>query len=331
MSTPLSATTMAHIPARIEDDTETSSISDYDSEWTHISQSEDENEHHHPTSPTDDSASHVETDTDSVGDRWEGLASQSFVESPTDLPDDSEPLLSSSEIQGNSSYEEDNQMVNAGLDCSVTSTLEAQRSRSAQSSLPSSMMSSKLKLSFPDPLLRSAEAIRSPPVVDNQLLEVSKNAFSWTHADLGSSSTPEVSAVLETVQNDTQAPDIIYNLSLVLYGSSTASKWSIAEKVLSILLPQGQCVMEEDTALARVYRSEVYSPGNQADADPLIHVVDQTLGVDKVSQTSLSSLITFTVLSTGGQSRFETFVGYCYSSFCRCLHSYGPYFLSTYY
>ncbi|KAF9818867.1 hypothetical protein IEO21_02523 [Rhodonia placenta] len=180
---------------------------------------------------------------------WVGLAD--------DLPDESPRLplsLTARSVAYNSDLaplipdeqetedHEEEQRVKAALDQSMMSTLSATASRSNSNSLNASLssivQSRDLRLSFPDPLTSSRDALLNTSydhVVDHIDADVlpSMTADSVpetdpapTTADPGAHATPVVP------EDDTCEAAISPDFYIVLYGSSSAVKWSLIDKLL---------------------------------------------------------------------------------------------------
>lgn len=300
-----------------DEQTDTSSLSDYDSEWTQISGTEDESDFPHLTAYSDRPLSRTGTVDDSVdGDVWEGFVE----EQSTHLHEEHERVYPSNAIiegEGEqaprsictSPVATDDDRINKVLDCSVVSTLRASRARSLASSLHSSLTDSqsKLRLSFPDPLLRANDELilDSAPHTDasefTDASDVLGNKLSIAD-DL-----PSLLSIEETVSHVdvTEAPEefdeptgipenIQCILSIMLYGSASGVKWQAAEKVIKLIL---QCdtlsIVRDEGSTARWYTYEFYNINSVKDdkVPPYIRVVDRTSNSPDAVRNCISSFL----------------------------------------
>lgn len=280
------STAMSTRYEHFEDETDASSVSDYDSEWTQISGAEDGDSDGAPlTGGSDRPLSRDGTLDGSIdGDVWEGIVDESASEygehreftrldeldATQDHRDSTAQSLSASAI----ATEDDR--VNTALDCSLMGTLRASRIRSASASLQGSMTESqsKLRLSFPDPLLRPTDDSSDSdpaPVTDDSVQETSDTLNEKNLSESEASSSPVVvekpptlgsaeEQIEETKSESvpelptpplvppTTPTNSICVISIVLYGSASLSKWSVAEKILKLALqidflptPSQQC------------------------------------------------------------------------------------------
>ncbi|KZT72987.1 hypothetical protein DAEQUDRAFT_722081 [Daedalea quercina L-15889] len=145
---------------------------------------------------------------------------------------------------------EEEQRVKDALDQSMMSTLSSSRSNTLSGSHSSLVRSRDLRLSFPDPLSSSRddslnasyEAVAPPPDDDadaspavasgadsspDHTVDIDAN-LAPTAADPGSLATPVVPDAEESGYEDECKPDF----HVVLYGASSAVKWSLIDKLL---------------------------------------------------------------------------------------------------
>ncbi|OCB84683.1 hypothetical protein A7U60_g8203 [Sanghuangporus baumii] len=243
---------------RVEDE-ETSSLSDYDSEWTQVSGAEDDSDYPPLSAVSDRPLSRVDTFDGSIdGDLWEGLmdgirrsASQSSdqthpsdvdIDATEEVPPDSEPL---SEDVVSRTHEDDTD--NDALDSELIGTLTASRARSASASLRASLSESqsKLRLSFPDPLSSRELGAKSdhqdtsaPPSSVEEHCENTTADVVSSFAEVNLPLTPSDSDPTDEMEATVlpipaSAPCV---LLLSLYGSSNSSKWQIAERIMKLIL-----------------------------------------------------------------------------------------------
>lgn len=317
----LPPTAMSTRPEHFEDETDASSVSDYDSEWTQISgaASEDGDSDGGPlTAGSDRPLSRADTLDGSIdGEIWEGLVDDVASDygerrlftrldelDATQLDRDSTAQsLSASVI----ATEDDR--VNSALNCSLMGTLRASRIRSAASSLQGSMTESqsKLRLSFPDPLLkptddgpdgRDSDSDRAPAEVDSAQDRASDehhdtfvdSEASHSPADVGIHPTlgisdqhdEEIVPFVEEPPTSPAAPkrSAVCALNLILYGSASSSKWAVAEKILKLALRIDFLVPFEDEGGLRRYvlstnSEDIDSTNNELSS--YAQVVDRTL------------------------------------------------------
>ena len=285
------------------DDEDTSSLSDYDSEWTQVSGMEDDD--FPPLSAaSDSSSSHTDiVDGNLNGDVWEGLAdglhriSSSLSEIPSSVDDDATRELTSEDARSlgasvATKVNEDDDRVSVALNSSVVGTLRASRTRSASSSLHASLTESqsKLRLSFPDPLTSSKDELvdESDPrpllKEQNNIDEPYTSSVSSSFTDIEGPATLEASeksdksAVLTNYQ-----PIPIYAsciLSIIIYGSASSSRWQIVDKVLSLVLQYRGPVpaFVEDGCSRRYYyeASVLRIPGASQGEQLFVRIIDRT-------------------------------------------------------
>ncbi|TDL25866.1 hypothetical protein BD410DRAFT_784901 [Rickenella mellea] len=271
-------------PVRFEDDADSSSVSDYDSEWTQVSQSEDESDIPLFGGTTDGSVSQF--DSDSLdGDAWEamsdglpetaGVANEQVFATAAIATSALDSGLDHSLPPEQPVIEDDRQMM-AALDNSLSGTLECARTRPSACTPDGSMMESqsKLRLSFPDPLFRSTEdisrsyeTVKTPRKKATSLPDSSVDALSTdtpmsASMDTGLSPTPDVadSVAEETPQNSIHS-DFSLCFSISLYGFHQKSCWDIAEKLLELAFPADDVAMfSEDNEHTRIYRVHSIRP-----------------------------------------------------------------------
>jgi len=183
-------------------------------------------------------------DSDAQG--WEGLVDDGADESPsvplpltrsTALSSDPAPFDSDLPVEQEDPEEEER--VKAALDQSMMSTLSSSASRSGVNSLNGSHSSivhpRDLRLSFPDPLTSSRdellnisfENVVASPDADASPSADSDTGVAPTTADPGACTMPEVSE-----DDDVCEAAINPDFYIVLYGSSSAVKWSLIDKIL---------------------------------------------------------------------------------------------------
>jgi len=279
------------MPSRSDrlDDEDTSSVSDYDSEWTQVSGTEDEAEGESDFLPVsihgDRPLSRAGSSLD--GDVWEGFADDvqshpgDVTVEPNAAVDVDDDLLQADAVAAT----EDDVQINSVLNSSLVGTLRS-RARSAAGSLQSSMTESqsKLRLSFPDPLVRPEEEViqTSSPVasVAGEQFEscsCSTDGDSSSFADIGAPSTLIVSETqVEVIPQEDPASRLF---SIVLYGSAASSKWRIAELIMkAIVQREPQSVSERDG-------HRIYFYDELEDLTPIkaihIQVIDRTLSGTK--------------------------------------------------
>ncbi|KAL5504134.1 hypothetical protein ACEPAH_8207 [Sanghuangporus vaninii] len=257
-SKPLCSTQMQPRTDRVEDE-ETSSLSDYDSEWTQVSGAEDDSDYPPLSAVSDRPLSRADTFDGSIdGDLWEGFmdgirrsASQSSdqthpsdadIDATEEVPPDSEPL---SEDLVSRTHEDDTD--NDALDSELIGTLTASRARSASASLRASLSESqsKLRLSFPDPLSSRELGTKSdhqdtsaPPSSVEEHCENTTADVVPSFAEVNLPLTPsdsDPSDEMEVTVLPTPASAHCV-LLLSLYGSSNSSKWQIAERIMKLIL-----------------------------------------------------------------------------------------------
>lgn len=317
----LPPTAMSTRPEHFEDETDASSVSDYDSEWTQISgaASEDGDSDGGPlTAGSDRPLSRADTLDGSIdGEIWEGLVDDVASDygerrlftrldelDATQLDRDSTAQsLSASVI----ATEDDR--VNSALNCSLMGTLRASRIRSAASSLQGSMTESqsKLRLSFPDPLLKpsddgtddhDSDSDRAPAEVDSAQDSASDEHYdtfvdseaSHSPADVGIHPTlgisdqhdEEIVPFAEEPPTSPAAPksSAVCALNLILYGSASSSKWAVAEKILKLALHIDFLAPFEDEGGLRRYVLSTNSEDIDSTTNELTsyaQVVDRTL------------------------------------------------------
>ncbi|KAH8118018.1 hypothetical protein DFH11DRAFT_872578 [Phellopilus nigrolimitatus] len=191
--------------------------------------------------------------------------------------------------------DEDNRINNA-LNCSVMGTLRASRVRSASSSLHASLTESqsKLRLSFPDPLLRpendtesdmalQADSSSQNGTTDEHCENIAVEDASSSFADIEAPSMLDVS---EVIYEDTSSPPVQTDhasclLSLVLYGSASLSKWQIAERILTLTLQyegESPFIVEEGTTRRYYVDSTLVKAAIHAASEQSLYVrvVDRT-------------------------------------------------------
>lgn len=251
--------TLAENPAplssriRIDDDGDTSSISDYESEWTQISQSGDESDASpYRVADTDESSSH--RDVDSVdGFDWMGEPDEPGPESsvirehieltlPPPVAADEMPRA----ISPVASVHEDDLRLNEALDASMASTLEVARSRLTSPTPDDALTASqsRLRLSFPDPLMRSNEDISrsyedvdttqsmvATPNTSDQEGDITFPDTSSATVDPGFTPTPAATSDVHEVTASTVPINYRVIASIVLYGYKSQKRWSVAESV----------------------------------------------------------------------------------------------------
>ncbi|KAL5525791.1 hypothetical protein ACEPAG_7128 [Sanghuangporus baumii] len=256
-SKPLCSSQMPPRTDRIEDE-ETSSLSDYDSEWTQVSGAEDDSDYPPLSAVSDRPLSRADTFDGSIdGDLWEGLmdgirrsASQSSnqthpsdvdIDATEEVPPDSDPL---SEDVVSRTHEDDTD--SCALDSELIGTLTASRARSASASLRASLSESqsKLRLSFPDPLSSRElgsksdheDTSASPSSVEEHCENTTADVVS-SFAEVNLPLTPSDSNPPDEMEAtvlpiSASAPCV---LLLSLYGSSSSSKWQIAERIMKLI------------------------------------------------------------------------------------------------
>ncbi|KAL5486003.1 hypothetical protein ACEPAI_7047 [Sanghuangporus weigelae] len=243
---------------RIEDE-ETSSLSDYDSEWTQVSGAEDDSDYPPLSAVSDRPLSRADTFDGSIdGDLWEGFmddirrsASQSSdrthpsdvdIDATEEVPPDSEPL---SEDVVSRTHEDETH--DDALDSELIGTLTASRARSASASLRASLSESqsKLRLSFPDPLssrelgAKSDHEDTAAPTssveehCENTAADVI-SSFAEVNLPLTPSDSDPTDEMEATVLPISASAPCVLLLSL--YGSSSSSKWQIAERIMKLIL-----------------------------------------------------------------------------------------------
>ncbi|KLO17183.1 hypothetical protein SCHPADRAFT_900813 [Schizopora paradoxa] len=256
------ATPMSSRAERLDDE-DTSSVSDYDSEWTQISGTEDEGESDflpvavHGDRPLSRAGSSVD------GDVWEG-----FTDDAQSHPGDVtvEPIAMADVDDDTHQTDvvaatEDDLQINSVLNSALEGTLRSARARSVGGSLQSSMTESqsKLRLSFPDPLVRPEEVIQNPSPVASvsgeQFDSCSTDGDSSSFADIGAPSTSIVSETTDEVIQGDPAPPLPPLFSIVLYGSTASPKWRIAELVQKAIL-QREFQSFSTTKSRRIYHYE---------------------------------------------------------------------------
>lgn len=263
------------------DDEDTSSVSDYDSEWTQVSGTEDEGEGESDFLPVtlhgDRPLSRAGSSVD--GDVWEGFADDAqphpgdVTAGPIAMVDVDDELHQSDVVAAT----EDDLQINSVLNSSLQGTLRSVRARSVGGSLQSSMTESqsKLRLSFPDPLVRPEEVMEiSSPVASvsgDQFDSCSTDGDSSSFADIGAPSTLIVSETPDEVIPEDPASRL---LSIVLYGSAASSKWRIAELVMKAI------VQREFQSFSETNGHRVYFYDELEDLTPVkpthIQVIDRT-------------------------------------------------------
>ncbi|EMD34070.1 hypothetical protein CERSUDRAFT_117582 [Gelatoporia subvermispora B] len=241
---------------------------------------------------------------------WEGLAEDSSDESPRDclITANSLPLslrqtaLGSaleSPLSGNDDPEEE-QRVKDALDQSMMSTLSSSRSNSLNASVQTSIVHSRdLRLSFPDPITSSrdnmlstsyeevsspvspsppetVEAARGVARVPSGSAADATTGDKPTAADPGSSTTPEVPQV--DVPRGL-APVIHPDFYVVMYGASSAMKWSFVDALLDkiargIGLHASPKVIEQANTYTRFFLSS--GNGKEDEVARAVSVVDCT-------------------------------------------------------
>lgn len=285
------------------DDEDTSSLSDYDSEWTQVSGMEDDD--FPPLSAASDrSSSHTDiVDGNLNGDVWEGLAdglhriSSRLSEIPSSVDDDATRELTSEDARSlgasvATKVNEDDDRVSVALNSSVVGTLRASRTRSASSSLHASLTESqsKLRLSFPDPLTSSKDEIVDesdprPLLKDqNNIDDPYTSSVSSSFTDIEGPATLEASEKSDKSAVSTNYQPIpIYAsciLSIIIYGSASSSRWQIVDKVLSLVLQYRGPVpaFVEDGCSRRYYyeASVLRIPGASQGEQLFVRIIDRT-------------------------------------------------------
>lgn len=313
---------------RFDDETDTSSVSGYDSEWTQISGTEDDGEASPMTADGGDRALSRETTDENIdGEVWEGFvdeASLSANASEDEMLHDALATLSDVERHEAEAQFDDaiaaahDQRVNDALNCSVIGTLRATRTRSMPSSLQNSFMDpqTKLRLSFPDPLIRSVEGMVSPfDNVDSSELDstviktepeegdISFSRDSSNFTDVGCSSTPNVSKSFDedSIHSSIPPSGVRPHLALVFYGSASAPKWQIGEKLVRLATGRSQFQRIGAHGNTRLYQFD--DDVAAAHSLPLIiQLVDRTSVKDSVRGYSLiNTLIAHLCLGTFGR------------------------------
>ncbi|KAI5122290.1 hypothetical protein M0805_002369 [Coniferiporia weirii] len=286
---------------RFEYETDTSSLSDYDSEWTQISGTEDDSDFPHHAAAPDRPLSRAGTIDGSIdGDVWEGPADG--IHCSDELTDETRlvPRVATDEAAERdaqslstsvaSRIDEDNR-INDALNCSVMGTLRASRVRSVTSSLHASLTDSqsRLRLSFPDPLVSSRDDLSSgsAPRAGAVTPTSSTDEYCENFTEEASSSFADVEAptlvVSEMSDEHASAPLIPVPasciLSLVLYGSASLSKWHIAERVMALALQydgETPLFIEEGTTRCYYFDSSVKDTFSKANEQFMIRVADRT-------------------------------------------------------
>ncbi|EJD06574.1 uncharacterized protein FOMMEDRAFT_138485 [Fomitiporia mediterranea MF3/22] len=302
---------------RLEDE-ETSSLSDYDSEWTQVSGTEDDSDFPPLTAISDRPSSRADTIDGSVdGDLWEGFIdgisrqpSQSSEETrPLDVdatdatPEDAEALNAS--VAPRASEDE---IVNDALDSSLVGTLRASRIRSRASSLHTSLTESqsKLRLSFPDPLssredLDSDHATQDASAPPSSVEEHCENAItedtSSSFADIEPPAVLSVSEMADETMTPAAPASAISDsaqcvLYLYLYGSATSSKWNAAEKIMILFLQRDNdtpSYVEEDSTRHYYFRYFRFGdPSGAVDKQEYsVRVIDRTSESSEMESTSV--------------------------------------------
>ena len=292
---------------RFEDETDTSSVSGYDSEWTQVSGTEDDGDYPPLTTDSADRRlSRRSTDDTVDGDIWEGFVDEnthSSGNSEDEMLHDVVATLSDVErLEAEAQFDDaiaatHDQTVNEALNSSVIGTLRASRARSLPQSLQSSLMdsqSSRLRLSFPDPLTRAIVGNPTPydqyesSQVNTIILksetdtedDIALSRDSSNFTDIGNASTPHVSKLFDEgmAHPPTIPPDVRPNLTLVLYGSASAPKWQIAERL--IRLATGRSIRQ----LGELSNEHLYEIESDQLGDPsiFVQVLDRTLVKDLV-------------------------------------------------
>ena len=287
---------------RLEDE-ETSSLSDYDSEWTQVSGTEDDSDYPPLTAGSDRPSSRADTVDGSIyEDVWEGFidgASRPAIHSDTEArPQDIDategvPPNAQSLSTSVTSQASEDAMVNSGLESSLVGTLRASRNRSGSSSLHASLTESqsKLRLSFPDPL-SSREDLDTESVIhdDSSPTSATEETCENVSVEDGTASFAEIEAPSTYITErgtDEHAnvsqlvpPSVHCVLSIFLYGSAASLRWQIAERVMFLALQldvktaslidegQSRCYLFDHISL-----DEKYSKGEQ----PIfIRLIDRT-------------------------------------------------------
>ncbi|THH09162.1 hypothetical protein EW145_g2213 [Phellinidium pouzarii] len=287
---------------RFEDETDTSSLSDYDSEWTQISGTEDDSDFPPLVATTGRRpSSRAETIDGSVdGDIWEGFADGIHLctsEPSEDVhsQDDSDATheRDAQSLSASFATTDEDDRINDALNCSVIGTLRASRVRSVASSLHTSLTDtqSKLRLSFPDPLVSSRNELDSDAVQQGALTPTSSTDGHFENfTEEASSSFADVEAPILDVSGPADEDASVHSfpviasciLSLVLYGSAALSKWHIAEKIMSLALQydgKAHLLVEEGTTRCYYFDSRVSVGGPFARASEryvFVQVVDRT-------------------------------------------------------
>lgn len=296
------------LPPRTDrfEEEETSSLSDYDSEWTQVSGAEDDSDFPPLTAASDRPLSRADTFDGSVdGDIWEGFVdgihrslSQSsnqtrpsdvdIVDATDEAPQDSTPL-----VENAGSCDHEIETDNDALDSELVGTLTASRARSAAASLRASLTESqsKLRLSFPDPL-SSREQLGAdsdlpdtsapPSSVEEHCENVTSEAvpsFAEVNAPLSPLDMDPADVVERPTLPHPEAPCVF---SLHLYGSASSSKWQIAERIMKLILlrtDNAQSITEDGYSRDYYFNSTPDAATDATNYQPVfVRVLDRTSG-----------------------------------------------------
>lgn len=259
-STPLSMD-LSHPVRGVErqDEDEGSSVSDYDSEWTQVT--EDDSDFPPLSGESDRPLSRADTAEDSLnGDLWEGITDgddsrTDDVQSLDDSEHENATHIAAEASSAHSlsasvaTHRSDEEIENDALNSSVMGTLTASRSRSVASSLHASLTESqsRLRLSFPDPLtsrdnldtIATASDAEPSPIDTSAVLcdspEVIKSSSSFETVESPSLMVPSAAARIEVDHvGDINEKEIV--LDIVLYGSTSPKKWAIACDMMRLAL-----------------------------------------------------------------------------------------------
>ena len=217
-----------------------------DSDWLDVASSRESDDNDSFASDRDEppSVSLSRRSSMSLGDvdAWEGFVDQTlphvdpgmYPASPVLCDAQPVSLGSGPDVNDDQDTAEDSR-VKEGLEQSLISTLSASRSSSAAHSASTHASLHDLRLSFPDPLTSSKNSIvLSRPGTPTDELDV-EDLNTAAPAELSDTTTP----ILEQEQGTfPSTPETVHldkyevNVDIILYGSSSASKWPLIEALL---------------------------------------------------------------------------------------------------
>ncbi|KAI0077910.1 hypothetical protein K474DRAFT_1771444 [Panus rudis PR-1116 ss-1] len=244
-------------------------------------------------------------------DAWEGIIEDSSDEGDAILAG-SDPLNNSLESPDDAirdtahssdiKEDPDDERVKAGLEQSMMSTLSSSRSNSLSASMQTSVVRSTkdLRLSFPDPLTSSHNqsnntsfedishnSLGLPPIATDATNDDDDDAQSLADDDPGSNPTPEVS--LQTVKYSDVPSAISPDFCVVLYGSSSLTKFDVVNRLLENWASATGLILSCNLTHAPGVTTQVFVPQDHqsvvGSSNRYVSVIDRT-GVDSFEEST---------------------------------------------